>query len=357
MRADVAGARSPSEPAAVGEPHHAGVLRGPARPARRPRTTTKHGVGRVRLGLISAAGAQHCLGQGARTHERVVGHLEKVQDEGSTSRRRAPLLHGAELHRPRRGPRPRPAPDASGCDQPAGSTDRPGARGPGPRRNASDDWLPVVPFRPQRRRSNRAPCDARTSPHMRLRSSCANEAVIGAHHRRKVVCVPATSLEPVHSLNPRPASPSAASTLRAGSRSPPPWSGPARRVCAARAASPESTSPPAASESQRPGCRHGCPTPGPDSRCGSWSAPLTGCRTGQVDRILGVGLDPITRGFCSFEGAATSHRNPAAVVDTPDRDQNPVGLVGHREPGQADPGPKTGRDHARESAWTGTARP
>jgi len=55
MRADVAGARSPSEPAAVGEPHHAGVLRGPARPARRPRTTTKHGVGRVRLGLISAA--------------------------------------------------------------------------------------------------------------------------------------------------------------------------------------------------------------------------------------------------------------------------------------------------------------
>lgn len=157
MRADVAGARSPSEPAAVGEPHHAGVLRGPARPARRPRTTTKHGVGRVRLGLISAAGAQHCLGQGARTHERVVGHLEKVQDEGSTSRRRAPLLHGAELHRPRRGPRHRPAPDASGCDQPAGSTDRPGARGPGPRRNASDDWLPVVPFRPQRRRSNRAP--------------------------------------------------------------------------------------------------------------------------------------------------------------------------------------------------------
>ena len=37
---------------------------------------------------------------------------------------------------------------------------------------------------------------------------------------------------------------------------------------------------------------------------------------GQMDRVLGISLDPITRGLlCSLLGAATSQRIPAAVSD------------------------------------------
>lgn len=35
----------------------------------------------------------------------------------------------------------------------------------------------------------------------------------------------------------------------------------------------------------------------------------------QVDRVLGVGLDPITGRLLQLRGATTSHRTPAAVSD------------------------------------------
>ena len=77
----------------------------------------------------------------------------------------------------------------------------------------------------------------------------------------------------------RRASPPAGSRPRADTTWPPRRPGPARRGGGAPATSPGSTSRCAASGSPARPCRPGCPTPGPGSRCGCWSARRCAART------------------------------------------------------------------------------